>query len=81
MGLMPCAAKRALVVDPALPDWLPELTVRNIRVGSARVALRARRCGSGTELDILDSGGIDIVRAPALSPGQDFLAAAFRTLL
>ena len=81
LGLMPFAAKRALVVDPALPSWLPEMTVRNIRVGSARVALRARRCGSGTELDILDGGGIEILRAPALPPGQDRLAAAFRSLL
>ncbi len=81
MGLTPFAPKRALVVDPALPEWLPELTVRNVRVGAARVALRAHRSGADTELEIIDAGGIDIVRAPALPPGQDRLAAAFRSML
>ncbi len=82
MGLMPFAARRALVVDPTLPDWLPELTVRNIRVGSARVALRARRGVSGrTELDVLNAGGVRIIRLGDLPAGQDRLAAGFQAML
>ena len=81
MGLMPFAPCRALVVDPALPEWLPELTVRNVRVGDARVALCARRTAHGTELEVLNAGGITIVRPGDLPPGRDRLAAAFRAML
>jgi len=37
-----------LVVDPALPDWLPEVTLRNVRVGPATVDLQFRRNPDGT---------------------------------
>ena len=82
MGLMPFAPRNALLADPALPDWLPELTVRNVRVGAARVALRARRTAAGgTELDVLDAGGVRIVTPGVLPTGQDRLAAGFQAML
>ena len=39
-----------LYVDPALPDWLPELTIRNLRAGSGSAGLRfhGRRSRSST---------------------------------
>jgi len=81
LGLMPVAPRGTLVVDPVLPDWLPELTVRNIRVGDRRAALRAWRDSEGaTQLDVLEAGGLVIVRpSPAtLSAGQDRVAARVR---
>jgi glycogen debranching enzyme len=53
LGLAPFAPKRVLFVDPLLPDWLPELTVRDLRVGRATVTLRFRRTGrDDTRVDV-----------------------------
>ncbi len=35
LGLTPDAPNGRLYVDPALPEWLPELTLRNLRLGEA----------------------------------------------
>ena len=43
LGLQPFAPLRALGVAPLLPDWLPELEVDGLRVGSGEVDLRFRR--------------------------------------
>ena len=39
-GIHPDAPSNRLVVSPALPDWLPEVTVTNLRIGDAKVDLR-----------------------------------------
>jgi len=84
LGLMPLASLRTLVVDPALPDWLPALVVRNIQVGQARVSLRVWRDDAGhTAIEVLDNGGVRVVR-PALHHlvrGEDRTAAAFRAAM
>ena len=84
LGLVPLAPLRTLVVDPVLPPWLPALTACNIPVGSARVALRVARSATGTtELEVLDAGGIRIVRpdGAGLRPGDDRVAARVRAAL
>jgi glycogen debranching enzyme len=35
LGLYPYAPLNILMVDPHLPDWLPELTIRDLRVGDS----------------------------------------------
>lgn len=58
LGLYPYAPLRVLIVDPCLPPWLPELTLRGLRVGDARVSLRFRRKPSGkTVFEVLDKRG------------------------
>jgi len=47
MGIRPMAPIRTLLVDPRLPDWLPDLSLEGIRVGNSVVDLRARRTSSG----------------------------------
>ena len=84
LGLMPLAPRRTLVVDPALPEWLPEMTVGNIQVGPARAALRFFRDVSGrTCVEVLDDAGLLIVRPDlsGLAEGEDRVAAAFRAAL
>ena len=84
LGLMPLAPRRTLVVDPALPEWLSEITVRNIQVGPARAALRFYRNAAGyTDVEVLDDGGLLIVRPDlgGLAKGDDRMAAAFRAAL
>ena len=74
LGLLPLAPRRMLVVDPALPDWLPEVTVRNVSVGSGRTSLRCRRDLSGyTEVEVLDAEDVAVVRPDPTLPGRDRL--------
>ncbi len=86
LGLLPLAPRRTLIVDPALPEWLPEVTLRNIRVGQSRAGLRFRRDASGhTEVEVLEDGGLHIRRLPPgdgpLARGRDRIAAAMRAAL
>ena len=83
IGLTPLAPRGTLVVDPALPDWLPEITVRNIQVGKARVSLRLRRNSTGhTDVEVMDGGGLYAVRpAAAMKPGVDRCAVALAAAL
>ena len=43
LGLEPDAANRRLALRPALPDWLDEIELTNLRVGPAAVDLRVTR--------------------------------------
>jgi hypothetical protein len=40
LGLQPCAPGRKVYVDPALPDWLPDITLTNLRLGRRRFDIR-----------------------------------------
>lgn len=49
-----------IIARPILPDWLPELTIRNLRAGSGTAAIRFR----GSEVDVLaNSTGFEILHA------------------
>ncbi len=67
LGIYPYAPLNVLFVDPWLPDWLPEITLENMRVGDAQVTLRFHRnAGGETEFTVerLD-GKLHIVRQPS----------------
>ena len=54
-----------LYVDPALPDWLPELTIGNLRAGSGTAAIRFY----GKEVEILsNTTGFEIIHQVAPRP-------------
>jgi glycogen debranching enzyme len=64
LGLYPYAPLKMLVVDPHLPEWLPEITLRDLRVGKAKVTIRFRRGKSGrTGYRVLDQqGALHVIR-------------------
>jgi glycogen debranching enzyme len=64
LGLYPYAPLKMLIVDPHLPEWLPEITLRGLRVGKARVTIRFRRRADGrSSYRILDQRGkLHVVR-------------------
>ncbi|HEU4521859.1 MAG TPA: amylo-alpha-1,6-glucosidase, partial [Thermoanaerobaculia bacterium] len=64
LGLYPYAPLKMLVVDPHLPEWLPEITLDGLRVGRARITIRFRRRGNGrTEFRVLEQKGkLHVVR-------------------
>jgi glycogen debranching enzyme len=67
LGLYPYAPLNLLLVDPHLPEWLPELTLRDLRVGPSRASIRFFRDDDGsTDYRVLDVvGHLHIVRQPS----------------
>ena len=66
LGLLPLAPVSTLVIDPVLPDWMPSVVVRRLRVGDASVTLSFVRRDNGTvDWDVLHQHGkLRIVRQP-----------------
>jgi glycogen debranching enzyme len=67
LGIYPYAPLKMLLVDPHLPEWLPELAVRGLRVGEASVDLRFFRKADGrSDWEILDQRGtLHVLRQPS----------------
>src|SRR5215813_3033080 len=51
------AHKKTLYINPALPRWLSDITVRNLRVGGATIDIRFWREGEATRHDVLAIDG------------------------
>jgi glycogen debranching enzyme len=52
-GFVPDAPRGKLHVDPLLPEWLPDLTVLDLRVGKHRFDIRFWRDGDETQFKVL----------------------------
>ena len=53
LGFMPDAPRHKLYVDPLLPSWLPDLTVRDLCIGNHRMDIRFWREGERTEFEVI----------------------------
>jgi glycogen debranching enzyme len=66
LGLYPFAPTNLLLLDPQLPDWLPEIFLRNLHVGNAVVSIRFYRNGKSTHFDVLEKRGrLHVLRQPS----------------
>jgi len=67
LGVVPIASMDTLIVDPVLPPWLPEVILRDLRVGGAKATLRFWRDARGeSKWDVLHTQGtLHVVRHPA----------------
>jgi glycogen debranching enzyme len=67
LGIYPFAPLNLLVLDPHLPDWLPEMTLINLRVGKAAVSLRFHRKKDGSsDYRVLEKHGkLHVLRQPS----------------
>ncbi|MBV9996855.1 MAG: hypothetical protein JO127_16760 [Caulobacteraceae bacterium] len=70
VGFQPDAPGGKLYLDPALPDWLSELTLRDLRVGEEVFDLRFRRDGVATRFEIL-RGEPDAVALRSFASGPE----------
>jgi glycogen debranching enzyme len=64
VGFQPDAPAGQLALDPALPDWLPDLTLRDLRVGEMVFDIRFARDGAETGFDVLRGDPAAIIRRP-----------------
>jgi glycogen debranching enzyme len=87
LGLVPLAPVHTLIVDPVLPEWMPHVVLRGLRVGDAQVTLRFERTAAGdTSWDVLHSQGtLRVIRQPppeSLSAGMaDRVAGLIETVM
>jgi len=58
LGIRPSAQRKELnIVNPALPDWLDYLKIRNLRIGNTRVGLDFSRQGRRTFCNVVNVEG------------------------
>jgi len=83
LGLRPAAPLGLLLVDPHLPEWLPDLRLEGVRVGNSRLDLTFTRGSNGATRYYVTrrEGHVRVVRqpvpqGPGVSPGRRALAAA-----
>jgi glycogen debranching enzyme len=60
LGFLPDAPRKKLYVDPLLPEWLPDLTMRNLRIGRHKLDIRFWREDAQTEFEVI-KGDPDLV--------------------
>ena len=71
LALWPVAPLKLLLIDPELPEWLPDLTLSNLRVGNARLRIRFHREADGsTAWKILEKRGTVLVIQQAAGADQ-----------
>jgi glycogen debranching enzyme len=64
LGVVPDAPRDKLFIDPVLPDWLPDVTLRGLRMGAHRFDIRFAREGDATEYLVIAGDGSKVVRRP-----------------
>lgn len=67
LGIFPYAPMNVLLLDPHLPEWIPELRLENIKIGQARVSIQFIRGKDGrTDYQITDlKGKLHVIRQPS----------------
>jgi len=62
LGLEPDAPRDRLCIDPALPPWLPDVTLFGLRIGRHSFDIRFRRDGDATVHEVLRGDEAAVVR-------------------
>ena len=62
IGFQPDAPNGRLLLDPHLPDWLPDLTLRDLRVGQECFDIRFARDGGQTAFEVLKGDPAHVTR-------------------
>jgi hypothetical protein len=53
LGFLPDAPRNKLYIDPSLPQWLPDLTVHDLRLGSHKLDIRFWRRARGDQFAVI----------------------------
>jgi glycogen debranching enzyme len=67
LGIEQDAPNNRLWVDPALPSWLPDLTMTNIPLGKKRLAIRFTREGERSKFEVIDGDASLVKRRPFMN--------------
>jgi glycogen debranching enzyme len=66
LGIRPNAPRGELYVDPALPHWLPDVTLIDLRLGRKTLDIRFWRDGSETRFEVTRGDAACVVLRPIL---------------
>jgi hypothetical protein len=69
LGIQQDAPRGKLYVDPALPDWLPDVTLSDLRLGQECFDIRFWRDGKNTEFKVL-TGEQGVVERKSMSDSE-----------
>jgi glycogen debranching enzyme len=72
VGFQPDAPRNRLELDPALPDWLPELEIKRLQIGKRRIHLRLWREGDETCFEVQNGGDLEVRRRDSVVPADAF---------
>jgi hypothetical protein len=72
LGLQQDAPRGKLYVDPALPNWLPDVTLTDLRLGRRRFDIRFWRDGDKTQWQVL-KGNRSMVASRSYASGSRLL--------
>ncbi|HZR77619.1 MAG TPA: hypothetical protein VFA58_00325, partial [Chthoniobacterales bacterium] len=70
LGLQQDAPRGKLYVDPALPDWLPDVTLTDLRLGGRQFDIRFWRDGAKTQWEVLKGNHDAVARRNYASGSQ-----------
>jgi glycogen debranching enzyme len=62
LGIDGDVPNKTLWVEPTLPEWLPQITLEHMQLGSERIAIRFSGQGADSEFEVLESGGFEVRR-------------------
>jgi glycogen debranching enzyme len=69
LGLQQNGPRGKLYVDPALPEWLPDVTLTDLRLGRRRFDIRFWRDGKRTEFEVLKGKPDAVARVSIVQEG------------
>jgi len=70
LGLYPYAPLNLLLLDPYFPEWLPENTLHNLRVGSAVVTICFYRKAGGAAITRFSKNAGRCTSSGSSAPGR-----------
>ena len=70
IGFQPDAPNGRLLIDPTLPSWLPDITLRDLRVGTQTFDIAFRQQDGVTDFEVLRGDPACVVRQPMTVWGQ-----------
>ena len=77
-GVFAVAPLRTIVIDPALPEWMPQATIRHLRVGEECLSLRLRREADG-RTGMKSSAGERVCGSSSSNPGTASIGSRWRS--
>ncbi|TGV73122.1 hypothetical protein EN792_062180 [Mesorhizobium sp. M00.F.Ca.ET.149.01.1.1] len=80
LGFQPDAPNGKLYLDPQLPEWLPELTLKDMWVCGKRLAIRIWREGTETRWEVI-RGDATMVVPRCCATGPRLLEVALRPIV
>jgi glycogen debranching enzyme len=71
LGIMPDAPRGRLYVDPALPDWMRDVTLIDLRLGRKLIDLHFWRDGEETKFEVLRGDASSVVQRSIRRTGPE----------